>query len=124
MKYTINNKEYELHFGLKFLRELDKIYTHEFGAIKFGLGVQKVFLMLSQFNAVALSDVLYAGLSTDPDMPTRTEIDNHIESLSAEGVVEKCNFFMDTLAENSITKPQISQIALVAHVMTTTTKEN
>ena len=41
MQLTINGKEYELNFGVRFVRELDKTIGASIKGINFGMGVAK-----------------------------------------------------------------------------------
>lgn len=61
MELTINDKQVELKFGVRFLRELDKIASVENSGIKFGMGLSRSILGLRAYDAAVLADVLYAA---------------------------------------------------------------
>lgn len=61
MELTINDKKVELKFGVRFLRELDKIASVENSGIKFGMGLSRAILGLRAYDAAVLADVLYAA---------------------------------------------------------------
>ena len=61
MELTINNKKVELKFGVRFLRELDKIASVENSGIKFGMGLSRSILGLRAYDAAVLADVIYAA---------------------------------------------------------------
>ena len=61
MELTINDKKVELKFGVRFLRELDKIASVENSGIKFGMGLSRSILGLRAYDAAVLADVLYAA---------------------------------------------------------------
>lgn len=63
MQFEINGKEIKLKFGLKFCRELDKVYRVDYQGLEFGMGVNMAFTNLQQKNPTALADVLKAASS-------------------------------------------------------------
>ena len=112
MKININGISYPLHLGLKFVRELDRRYTQQFAGVEFGHGVAKVFLGLTQYNPVALTDFILAATSTLPDQPTEEDIEKELESWNQAEVTSKYADFLDALAESSLTRAQVGQIAI------------
>lgn len=112
MKISINGKEYPIHMGLAFVRELDKRYTQQFAGVEFGHGIGKTFLALTQYNPVALCDLILAGTITLSDQPSESDIEKEMASWDENLVVEKYAAFLDALAENSLTRAQVGQIAI------------
>ena len=60
MQLTINGKEYELNFGVRFVREMDKNMGAVMHGINFGMGVAKALAGLSAYDAAVLSDTIYS----------------------------------------------------------------
>lgn len=112
MKLKINKKEYTLHMGLAFIRELDRRYTQNFAGVEFGHGVAKVFLGLTQYNPVSLSDLILAATVTLDEQPTLEDIEKEMMSWDEKEVVKNYNVFLDALGENSLTRAQVGQIAI------------
>lgn len=112
MRITINKKEYPLHIGLAFVRELDKKYTQNFAGVEFGHGIAKIFLALSQYNPVAYCDFILAATCTLDNPPTEEDIEKEIESWEETEVIEKYMAFLDALGESTLTKAQVAQIAI------------
>lgn len=77
MELTINNKKVELKFGVRFLRELDKIASVENSGIKFGMGLSRSILGLRAYDAAVLADVLYAASYGKVGQAT---IDNYLDN--------------------------------------------
>ncbi|MFT8412292.1 MAG: tail assembly chaperone [Schleiferilactobacillus perolens] len=80
MQLTINGTKYDLYFGVRFVRELDKIAGVDIQGASFGLGLTKSLLPLRSYDPAVLSDVLYAATATDVQRPTRNEVDDFIDS--------------------------------------------
>lgn len=112
MKLKINKKEYTLHMGLAFIRELDRRYTQNFAGVEFGHGVAKVFLGLTQYNPVSLSDLILAATVTLDEQPSLEDIEKEMMSWDEKEVVKNYNVFLDALGENSLTRAQVGQIAI------------
>lgn len=86
MILTINNKNYELKFGLGFLAEMNKRKSAEFEGIKTGYGA------LALFNAgqllgdpLALFDLVKAATAVAPQKPSNEDLELWLEQIIAEG---------------------------------------
>lgn len=81
MQLTINGKEYNFKFGVKFVRELDK----EFGVVKegisFGMALNTKVPELFGGSATALSDFLYAASVTESPRPSADDIDDFVDTV-------------------------------------------
>lgn len=82
MYVKIDGKNYELHFGVRFVRELDKKYSIE-GPVEFGTGVNNIYARLQSPNPYALYEALHAALQPDLDL-TEKEFDIWVDSFKSE----------------------------------------
>lgn len=80
MILKINEKEYNVHFGIQFIRELDKKNFLEEKGAKFGAGLELKATALYSYDTVALAEILYAGTCTERTRPAMNEIDRYIEN--------------------------------------------
>lgn len=80
MQLTINGKEYELNFGVRFVRELDNTIGASIKGINFGMGVAKALVGLGSYDSAVLSDVIYAATAASKKRPTSKEVDDFIDS--------------------------------------------
>lgn len=80
MQLKINGFDYELNFGVRFVRELDKIAGINKGGISFGLGLTKSLPALKAYDPAVLSDVIYAATITAKKRPTHDQVDDFIDS--------------------------------------------
>lgn len=79
MKIEINEKEYDVHFGIGFIRELDKMYfSTGVGGAKFGTGIEVSIPKLQSGDISALQDLLYLGISDKK--PSQREMDKYIDN--------------------------------------------
>lgn len=87
MILEINGKEYELYFGMDFIREIDKMYPlNSFGMdMKVG-GLPFLNTALAMRNPVALVNVIKAGTSTLPQKPSTEDVEIYVtERIIQEG---------------------------------------
>lgn len=113
MILKIKEKEYEVRFGIGFIRELDeKYFTQSQSGVKFGMGVEVKVPMLLTMDAVTLSEILYAGTCTEKNRPTQQEIDDYIDN--AEDIEALFDEVISELKKHNATKLKMKefQIAL------------
>lgn len=82
MTITINETDYEVIFGMAFVRALDeKYYVATNNGAKFGAGLETTLPFLLSGDMVTLSDYLYLGTGTEKKRPTQKEIDGYIDQV-------------------------------------------
>ncbi len=75
MQLTINNKVYDLTFGIEFLREIDKRYELADNKFKLGMGLVMLLPKLKLGDIVAMFDVIQAATTTQKSKPSRIELE-------------------------------------------------
>lgn len=80
MQLKINSKNYELNFGVKFVRELDKNAGVSASGVSFGMGLTKALPALQAYDPAVLSDVIYAATAASKKRPSSNEVDDFIDS--------------------------------------------
>lgn len=108
MIITIKEKEYELKFGLKFIRELDKKHTIIQNGLAFGTGLDYVIPMLFTDDIVTLSEILYAGTCTEKVRPTQNDVDVYLETHS--NIEELFEEVREELKKHNATKLKAKQM--------------
>ncbi|WP_273715077.1 tail assembly chaperone [Leuconostoc mesenteroides] len=99
MQVKINNKEVELKFGVKFVRELDKVAGLDVNGASFGMGLTKSIPALNTADPAVLADVIYSAASTNKAFrPSQDDVDNFIDDY--DGDLEK--LFDDVTKEMSV----------------------
>ena len=90
MKLLINGKKYKVHFGVKFIREMDKNNFLEKDGAKFGAGLELRAGALYDYSTPALAEILYTGTCTEKNRPSISEVDRFIEEHEdLEGLFEE-----------------------------------
>ena len=109
MKFTIAGKEYELKFGLKFIRELDKVYTVDYQGMSFGMGINLAFMNLNQYNPTALVNVIHASLSHEEVRVNQVEeaIEDYADKNN--GLGQLFNDVLEEMGKSAVVKDTIEQ---------------
>ncbi len=89
MKLTIGKKEYEMKFGLKFIRQIDKAYTQNIEGMEFAMGLQQLNIYLNMQSPDALYTVIKAGLSHLNTVPSNDQLEEYLEDVFIEGKDEE-----------------------------------
>lgn len=85
MKLTFKGKEYEVKFGIRFIKNLDEIYFVERDGIKFGAGLDIASATLIAKQIGPLTEILFAGTKG----LTMTEIEEYVEGVAEEGKLDE-----------------------------------
>lgn len=107
MVISVNDKEYVLRFGIKFLRELDKKRFYENNGAKVGAGLELMAMELFSGNIVALSELIYTATNTEQNRPTQHDIDNYLESLDEKELDKLMDEVIKELKKSSLTSKKI-----------------
>jgi hypothetical protein len=98
MQIKINGKNVELKFGVKFVRELDKVAGLDLNGASFGMGLTKSIPSLNAADPAVLADVIYSAASTNKAFrPSQDDVDDFIDNY--EDDLEK--LFDDVIKEMS-----------------------
>lgn len=106
MEFKINEKMYQLKFGLKCIRELDKFYKVDYQGMEFGMGVNLAFMNLNQYNPTALVQVVSAAVSHEQSPPKIYQVDTAIEEYAIEndGLSKLFEELLEELGKSPVAK--------------------
>ena len=108
MKITLNGTDYQLRFGVRFVRELDEKYFFGPEEVHFGTGVQTAFIKLQKNDPVILADVLSAALSTQMTL-TDGDFDMFYETKNEQEIADLCAELVKNLERQPMTAPKIKE---------------
>lgn len=82
MILTINDIDYEIKFGIGFVRRLDeKYYTKGVAGAQFGLGLESRLPLLLAGDTLVLAEFLYMGTAHLDKRPKQADIDDFIDTV-------------------------------------------
>lgn len=93
MVIKIKEKEYELHFGFKFIEQANNerglvVGAGDEGSMSINTktqGVQMLTTGLDSYDPVAVRDTIRFGTNTERSKPRVSDIEAYIETLASEG---------------------------------------
>lgn len=104
----INGKEYDLHFGIDFIREMDKRYEVNGNGVSFGMGINSAIVYLKDNNPVILEDIILAATHTAKTIPSVADIEKWLEE--QEDLDKVFEDFLSTLKTAPLTKSKVAKV--------------
>lgn len=89
MILTINNKNYELKFGLGFLAEMNKRKSAEFEGVATGYGAMPILQMgMMMGDPLALLDLIKVATAHCPQKPSNVELEQYLTELAINNQIQ------------------------------------
>lgn len=83
MQIKVNNKDVNLNFGVRFIRELDRKIgmTLDIKGVEqnFGMALTKAVPALRSYDAAVLADLLYCAAWDNKERPSQSDIDAYLD---------------------------------------------
>lgn len=108
MQLTINEKTYNVKFGVKFVRELDKAYPIEQQGLKFGMALSAKIPELYAKNIASLADIIYYGTVTESPRPSLNDVETYVEE--CEDLEKLFDDVIQELSESNAGKSLMSEM--------------
>lgn len=100
---NIEDKQYELKFGFKFLKRANDKYYDVRGKDKVGLGVPMIIGYLSEYDPMIIPDIVEFGLAYLDVKPSRDKIEMACEELLMEqGIGAVSDSFLELFKEHKL----------------------
>lgn len=105
MKIKIKGTEYELNFGIRFVRELDKVASVSNNGISLGMALMRTLPALRTYDPVALCNVIYAAAYDNKPRPTMEDVEAFIDKeVSLEDLEKHFDNILKQIDESTATK--------------------
>lgn len=104
----INGKTYDLHFGIDFIREMDKRHEVSGNGVKFGMGIQSAVVYLQDFNPVIIADIILSATHTLKSIPSLADIETWIEE-QGDDLEKVFDDFLSALKTAPMTKLKVKK---------------
>lgn len=111
MKLNINNREVNLYFGIRFVRELDKVAGMSANGVSMGMGLSKTLPALSEGDPVALENVLYAAAYDTEPRITIKDIDAFLDNPKTD-IYKLNNQVLSAVTESNVIKPTAKKLKI------------
>lgn len=106
MILSINGRDFNLTFGIKFLKGLNKLHSAELEGMKTGYGAMTLISAGVAINdPLAFVNIIKAGTITEPQKPSDADIEAYLTDLIDKGEYkETINSIFDELKAVSLLK--------------------
>lgn len=104
----INGKKHDLHFGIDFIREMDKRYEVNGNGVSFGMGINSAVVYLKDNNPVILEDIILAATHTAKIIPSVADIEKWLEE--QEDLDKVFDDFLFALKTAPLTKSKVAKV--------------
>ncbi len=104
----INGKKHDLHFGIDFIREMDKRYEVNGNGVSFGMGINSAVVYLKDNNPVILEDIILAATHTAKTIPSVADIEKWLEE--QEDLDKVFDDFLSALKTAPLTKSKVAKV--------------
>ena len=104
----INGKKHDLHFGIDFIREMDKRYEVNGNGVSFGMGINSAVVYLKDNNPVILEDIILAATHTAKIIPSVADIEKWLEE--QEDLDKVFEDFLSALKTAPLTKSKVAKV--------------
>lgn len=104
----INGKKHDLHFGIDFIREMDKRYEVNGNGVSFGMGINSAVVYLKDNNPVILEDIILAATHTAKTIPSVADIEKWLEE--QEDLDKVFDDFLSALNTAPLTKSKVAKV--------------
>lgn len=108
MQLVINDKTYNVKFGVKFVRSLDKTFPIERNGMKFGMALSAKIPELYAKNIASLADILYHGTVTESPRPSLADVETFVEE--HEDLEQLFDDVIQELSESNAGKSLMSEM--------------
>lgn len=111
MNFEVNGKEYDLKFGLKFIRELDKSYTQKVESMEFGVGVETAMTYIQMKNPTVLYELIKASTAHLKSKPSNFHIEQELEERAENEEIDNLyQEFQEAMESSVFLKPKFKQM--------------
>lgn len=109
MNLNINGKDYELHFGLDFIAQLNKKHVAIENGYELGRGLYNAVVQIENSDPTILVDLIQAATITESAPPTIEDIKKYLET-EVEDVEVLMDDFLSQLATAPMTRVTMKRI--------------
>ncbi|WP_099974253.1 tail assembly chaperone [Lactobacillus terrae] len=111
MNININDKDYELNFGIGFLREIDKVAGLDVNGVSMGMGMSKTLPAIQSYDMLALINVIYSATHACNPRPGIQDIEEYIGTLKDKDVEKLFTDVVKELKKSPVTRFQMNKMA-------------
>lgn len=114
MELLINGKKVQLHFGVRFVRELDKVAGISANVqgqrVGLGYGMIKSMPALQAYDTAVLSTVIYAAAYDANPRPALNDIDDYLDSCTIKQLEDLFSRINKAISESNAVQVSVKNM--------------
>lgn len=108
MQIKINNKSYDLNFGIRWVNLMNQKHNMNQNGLTQGMGINQAVASLMQYDPVGLSEIILNATWINKDRPTAADIDNYLDTKA--DIYQLCNNILHEIETANATKAQVKNV--------------
>lgn len=108
MQIKINDKTYELNFGIRWVLLMNQNHNISGNGINQGMGINQAVASLSQYDPIGLSEILLNATWINKERPTSADIDHYLDTDA--DVKKLCDSILKEIETANATKAQVKNV--------------
>lgn len=108
MQIKINDKTYELNFGIRWVLLMNQNHNISGNGINQGMGINQAVASLSQYDPIGLSEILVNATWINKERPTSADIDRYLETDA--DIKKLCDSILKEIETANATKAQVKNV--------------
>lgn len=108
MQIKINDKTYELNFGIRWVLLMNQKHNITQNGLNQGMGINQAVASLSQYDPIGLSEILLNATWINKERPTSADIDHYLETDA--DIKKLCDSILKEIETANATKAQVKNV--------------
>jgi hypothetical protein len=108
MQIKINDKTYELNFGIRWVLLMNQNHNISGNGLNQGMGINQAVASLSQYDPIGLSEILLSATWINKERPTSADIDHYLETDA--DIKKLCDSILKEIETANATKAQVKNV--------------
>ncbi len=108
MQIKINNKSYDLNFGIRWVNLMNQKHNINQNGLTQGMGINQAVATLMQYDPVGLSEIILNATWINKERPTLADIENYLDAKA--DVYKLCNDVLREIETANATKAQVKNV--------------
>lgn len=108
MQIKINDKSYELNFGIRWVYLMNQNHNIAQNGLTQGMGINQAVASLTQYDPVGLAEILLNATWMNKDRPTNADINNYLDTNA--DIKKLCDGILKEIQNANATKAQVKNV--------------
>lgn len=108
MQIKINDKDYELNFGIRWVLLMNQKHNITQNGLSQGMGINQAVASLKQYDPVGLSEILLNATWINKERPTSADIDHYLDTDA--DIKKLCDSILKEIEVANATKAQVKNV--------------